>query len=147
MVLRRRFASLMIGALAITVEAGLMTGLAGICHAQAQDTDPGQKIVKEVHLSNADLQAAISLVQKDTGVEIVIEPSDKPYGPVNLSLDNRTLDFVLKAMAKSAGASVRYESGVYIIGPKDAVPAKETSPVQNDRTEKTSTPPEETAPV
>jgi general secretion pathway protein D len=83
-------------------------------------------VVQRVDLVDADLQAAVRMLMAQTGVEIVIEASDKPYGRINLMLEKRPLDTVLQMICRAAGASVRTEGGVYVIGAKDKAPAVET---------------------
>ncbi len=98
----------------------------GSSAARAQESNAGHMIVQRVDLVDADLQAAIRMLMAQTGVEIVIEASDKPYGRVNLMLEKKPLDTVLQMICRAAGASVRTEGGVYVIGPKGAAPAVET---------------------
>lgn len=90
--------------------------------ARAEDGGASQ-MVSRVDLLDADLMTAVRMLTRETSVEIIVEPSDKPYGKVTLTLENRPLDVVLKHICRAAGASLREEGGVYIIGPKDAVPA------------------------
>ena len=121
--LRSRSAGL-VGALAATY-ALVIVGF-GSSVAYAQEPSAGQMIVQRVDLVDADLQAAVRMLMAQTGVEIVIEASDKPYGRVNLMLEKKPLDTVLQMICRAAGASVRTEGGVYVIGPKGAGAAVET---------------------
>src|SRR5262249_50644674 len=99
---------------------GLMCSSARVC--LAQNDKPGDIIVQRVDIVDADLQQAIALLKVQTGVEIIIESSEKPYGRVTMTLTNRPLEYVLNKMCSGAGASCRVENGVYIVGPKDAAP-------------------------
>ncbi|MGC8667604.1 MAG: type II secretion system protein GspD [Chthonomonadales bacterium] len=94
---------------------------------RAQNKAAGQTILERVDFMDADLQQAVNSLVKMTGIEIGFEPGDKPYKRITLTLENRPLDFVLKRMCELAGASVREDNGVYIIGPKQAEAPK---PVQ-----------------
>lgn len=114
-------ASLMVAAL--TLALGFGTLCAAPSAARAQEQASTDLIVNRVYLVDADLQAAIRMLTQQTGAEIVIESSDKPYGRVNLTLDRKPLDTVLSLICRAAGASLRHENGVYVVGPRDAAPA------------------------
>jgi type II secretory pathway component GspD/PulD (secretin) len=118
---RGRSSGLMMGILTVAVVLGLLAGPAALC--RAQDANPGQTIVSRVDLADADLQQAVNLLMAQTGVNIVIEASDKPYRRVNATLTNLPLDKVLRYICRSAGASLRMEDGIYVIGPKEETPA------------------------
>lgn len=108
--------------------------------ACAQDNaSPGQIVVKRVDLLDADLQYAVGLLRQQTGVQIVIQQAvDKPYGHVTVSLEDKPLDQVLRNMCFSAGASMRFQDGVYFIEPKGLTPVieapvKPEEPVEKPR--------------
>src|SRR5262249_44886711 len=124
---RGRSAGLITGLFALAVGVGFMCSTPRSC--VAQNEKPGDIVVQRVDIVDADLQQAIALLKVQTGVEIIIESSDKPYGRVTMTLTNKPLDFVLTKMCSGAGASVRVENGVYIIGPKDAAPPVAPVPV------------------
>jgi general secretion pathway protein D len=113
-----RSAGLTAGALALTMGLGMLTVAPSVCHAQ--EASIGQRIVQHIDLVEADLTRAVKMLQAQTGAEIVILSSDKPYAPVTLMLQNKSLDVVLKQMARVAGASVELDGGIYVIGPKQA---------------------------
>src|SRR5690349_14429500 len=106
--------------IAATLGLGLVTAPASVCLAQTADS-PDQVMIQQFAVQDATLQSAINMLRIQTGVDIVLMPSDKPYGLVNATLTNKPLDTVLKLMAQSAGAAVRLEAGVYTIGPKDEI--------------------------
>ena len=108
------------GLLSLSLVAGLV--LSGpVRMAAAQEASMAAPVmVNRVDLVDADLQAAVRMLMAQTGVEIVIESSDKPYGRVNLTLEKKSLSSVLNMICLAAGASVRQEGGVYVIGPKGA---------------------------
>jgi general secretion pathway protein D len=89
--------------------------------SQAQEATPGKINVSRVDLVGADLYAAVNLLKQQTGVEIVIESSDRPYGNVTMTLLDKPLEFVLSQMCRAAGAYLRTENGVFIIGSQPQV--------------------------
>ncbi len=103
----------------------ILATLAPVCRAQDAST-PGQTPIKSINLLDADLQYAVNTLRQLTGVQIVIEANDKPYGHVTMSVEDRTLDQVLRNMCIAAGASVRFQDGIYFIGPKGAAPSIES---------------------
>jgi general secretion pathway protein D len=115
---RKRSAGLTAGALALTMGLGLLAASPSVC--RAQEASVGQRTVQHIDLVAADLIQAIQLLKQQTGAEIVLLHSDKPYAPVTLTLHDKSLDVVLKHMARNAGASVTIEDGIYVIGPKQA---------------------------
>jgi len=133
-------ASLMAGLLTLALGAGMLAASGAPCRAQ------DEMIVNKVDLVDADLQAAVRALMVQTGAEIVIESSDKPYGRVTLLLERRPLGVVLKSICRAAGASVRLDSGVYVIGPKDAVGEPTVDKPKVDPDEKQSQAVEQPAP-
>jgi general secretion pathway protein D len=96
----------------------ISTGL----RSAADDVDsPGQIMIQQFAVQDATLQSAINFLRLQTGIDIILLPSEKPYGLVNATLSNKPLDVVLKHMVASAGAAVKYEAGVYTIGPKEEI--------------------------
>lgn len=122
------------GPAAMAFVALLLVGLVAIsmprCWAEDSTTDPGQRIVTRIELLEADLLTAVNMLSRDTGVDIVIEKDDLAYKPVSVNLRDKPLDTVLRFICRSAGASLRLEHGVYIIGPKDAV--REEKPAKTE---------------
>src|SRR2546423_8989141 len=114
---RGRSAGLITGIMAVTTGLALLGLPSRACRAQ---DNPGQTIVSRVDLVEADLQQAIQLLKAQTGIEIMIASSEKPYGRITMTITNRPLDFVLNQMCRLAGAAVRVEKGVYVVGPKEA---------------------------
>lgn len=132
--LRARFAGLAATAFVASMLVGLVTTSTPRCWAEDIAADPGQRIVTRIELLEADLLTAVNMLSRDTGVDIVIEKDELAYKPVSVNLRDKPLDTVLRFICRSAGASVRLEQGVYIIGPKDAVsqekPAKREESVE-----------------
>ncbi len=113
------------GAAALGTLLGVLSlSLIAVAPASGDDSAVGKKIVNSINLVEADLRSAIRLLMQQTGAEIVIEHSDKPYSTVSLTLDRKPLVTVLNAMCRSAGASLREENGVYYVGPRGAEPVK-----------------------
>jgi hypothetical protein len=111
------------GLVAAVLGAAFVAGIPARCLAQAQDTaaTPGQRVISHIDLVDADLRSAVNTVRSMCGIDIQLEqPGPQGYGPVTLSLDGKTVDFVLRHIASAGGASCRVEDGVYIIGPKGA---------------------------
>src|ERR1043166_6788900 len=100
---RGRSAGLATGFFVVAMGIGLICSSSRPC--VAQNDKPGDIIVQRVDIVDADLQQAIALLKVQTGVEIIIESSDKPYGRVTMTLTNKPLDFVLTKMCTGAGAS------------------------------------------
>jgi type II secretory pathway component HofQ len=122
---RSRYTGLTVSVFVVAMMAGLLITPAVRSWARDNPTDPGQKIVTRIELLDADLQTAVNMLSRDTGVDIVIEKSDLAYKPVSVNLRDKPLDTVLRLICRSAGASLRLEQGVYIIGPKEtALPEK-----------------------
>jgi len=119
---RSRSLGVAAGTVALSLGLGLLAG-PSTCAAQDTAREPlvGQSIVPQVNIVDADLRSAVNILRTTYGIDVVLEqPADKPYGLVNVSLANKPVDFVLRRIAKSAGASIRFEDGVYIIGPAGA---------------------------
>src|SRR5687768_4508222 len=113
-------ASLRNGAAALAL--GVILAAGSLVPVSAQATNPGERIVKSIDLVNADLNLAVQLLKSETGIEIVIEANNKPYGAVNLTLTDKPLAEVLRRICQSAGAAFREESGIFVIGPQDSKP-------------------------
>jgi len=122
----RRSAGLRIGAVAFTL-VGSALAIPALSHAQ--ENAVGQKIISELTLSDAELRLAVQSLVIQTGVEVVIEPSTVPYGLVTVRMTDKPVSVVLNAIARSAGASLAFEDGVYYIRPKDAAPKKPIEPI------------------
>ena len=96
---------------------GLLTAAA----ANAQAETGSVPVVKKLQLVGADLQTAINMLMQQTGESIIFEPSDKPYGPVTLTLTDKPLDKAIEYIARNAGAQAsRLADGTYVVGPKRA---------------------------
>lgn len=84
-----------------------------------------QTVIPVVNISDADLNAVANALRQQYGVDVVVMPAGKrPYNLVNLSLCNKTADFALRMVARSAGARIRLENSIYTIGPGEATSAR-----------------------
>jgi general secretion pathway protein D len=126
-----RSAGLTVGAVAVTMGLGIIAATPSVSYAQ--DNTVGQKIVPTINITNADLNSVVTMLKQQFSIDIVTEPGTAPYGLVNVSLTDKPIETVLKYVAMSAGAALRFEDGIYTIGPKDAKPARkvETEPVKD----------------
>jgi type II secretory pathway component HofQ len=79
----------------------------------------------DVELDKAQLSVALKLIQKRTGLNILVENPTYNYGKVSLSLRARPVGEVLKLIAESAGADLWQKDGIYFIGPKGSGPKPE----------------------
>jgi len=98
--------------------AGSLTG-AQAYQASARGTDaisvPVNKAV-DLDLANADLGLVVDAIQRQTGANIVIQAGQKPFGRVNVHLNNMPLDKALRNVALSAGATLIKDSdGTFIL--------------------------------
>src|SRR5687768_329426 len=119
---------------------GIILAAGSLAPVSAQATNPGERIVKSIDIVNADLHHAVQLLKAQTGIDIVIEANNKPYGPVNVTLTDKPLADVLRLVCQSAGAAFREESGIFVIGPQDSrprivepVPVKAAAPIARQR--------------
>jgi general secretion pathway protein D len=145
MINRGRSAGLMAGTVALAMGVGFSVICPVACAAQdgARETLAGQAVIPQVNIVDADLSSAVNILKTTYGIDVILEPSaDKPYGRVNVSLTNKSVDLVLKSIARTAGASVRIEDGVYVVGPISAAPKPKPEVVQP-----VNPPAERTAPV
>ncbi len=100
--------------------------------SSVQAAQPGQSAqpLVSLRLVDADLRTAVNLLMQQAGVNILFEPSEKPYAPVTVSLTDKPLDKALEYIARSAGAVVRRgEDGVFMVGPKGSEPVVAQQPV------------------
>jgi general secretion pathway protein D len=82
--------------------------------AFAQVNPLAQKI--DLTLQDADLLAALNALTVQTGIQFAIEPTDKEFKKVTLSLRGMTAEQAIEYVCKSAGAhAVRDENGVFVI--------------------------------
>lgn len=119
------------GAKGVLMTIGLTLCLSGLREPlAAQETTASQKeeqtaqtTIPHVSFSDAELRTVVLALQQSFGLDVVLEPAkDHPYGLVNVNLSNKTIDFVIRRVARSAGAEVTIEDGVYYIHPKGAPP-------------------------
>lgn len=84
----------------------------------------------DINLKDADMIVATQALTKQTGLQFVVEPSEKPFRKITMTLVGRTAEEVLRYICLSAGAQWRRdETGVYIISHvKDP---ETTSPASN----------------
>lgn len=87
-----------------------------------------------VNLMDADLLTAIKAISQQVDVQVIFEPTDKPYSKIALlQIKNQPFEQALSYICQSAGAQYRKESsGVYVIGPvkPEAETKMETIPVK-----------------
>lgn len=79
----------------------------------------------DVTLSDADLYFATQLLTAQTGIQFVIEPGDKEFAKINISLKDKTAEEAIRYICEAAGAYAdRDESGVFVIrrGKKPTAP-------------------------
>jgi len=70
----------------------------------------------DLDLANADLGLVVDAIQRQTGANIVIQAGQKPFGKVNVHLNNMPLDRALRNVALSAGATLIKDSdGTFIL--------------------------------
>jgi len=82
--------------------------------AFAQDTSLTKRV--DINLKDADLLTATQTLTRLTGIQFVIQPTDKTFGKINLSLTGATAEDVIRYMCSAAGAwAERDENGVFII--------------------------------
>jgi general secretion pathway protein D len=105
----------------VLLSLGMFFGPICISPAHADDTSTVGQTRVRIDLEKADMQQAINLLKAQTGADFVILPNDKPYNTVTLSLDDKPLELVLNMICKAAGASLKYENGIYFIGPQSKV--------------------------
>lgn len=85
------------------------------CQVAFAQVDPLQQKV-DVTLKDADLLIALNTLTIQTGIQFVIEPGDKEYQRVTLSLKDKTAEQAIQYICNSAGAhAVRDENGVFVI--------------------------------
>ena len=99
-----------------------------VAFAQA---DPLQQKV-DVNLKDADLLAALNILTLQTGIQFVIEPSDKEYHRITLALKGQTAEQAIQYICNSAGAhAMRDENGVFVIkfGKAERAVESEASPL------------------
>jgi len=82
--------------------------------AFAQDAVLSKRV--DLFLVDGNLEDALNLLTKQTGLEFVIEPGDKEFAHINLSLKDKTAFDAIRFICEAAGAwADRDESGVYIV--------------------------------
>ena len=87
-----------------------------VASACAQTTPADEPRIDNLDMRSAPLLIALKALTDQTGVQFIIEPSDKPFDKVTLKLGAISVEDALKYVCESAGAYFRRdESGVYII--------------------------------
>lgn len=83
--------------------------------AAAQDGALSRRV--DLFLVEGNLEDALNLLTKQTGLEFVIEPGDKQFAKINLSLKDKTAYDAIRFICEAAGAWADKDaaSGVYII--------------------------------
>ncbi len=70
----------------------------------------------DLFLVDGDLDKAVQMLTKQTGIEFFIVPTEEPFGKINLSLKGKTADEAIRYLCEAAGAYAEAdESGVFII--------------------------------
>lgn len=109
--MRRTWATMALVAVVATL------GVGPVSSAMAQQADAVMTF--DVNLKDADMVAATQMLTARTGLQFVIEPSDKPFQRITLRLGRVTPEEALRYITQAAGAYFRKdESGVYIISAK-----------------------------
>ena len=102
-------------AVALMLTGGICGSLTGAYAYQASGrgadeiSAPVNKAV-DLDLANADLGLVVDAIQRQTGANIVIQAGQKPFGKVNVHLNNMPLDKALRNVALSAGATLIKDS-------------------------------------
>lgn len=92
-------------------------GLAAPVYA---DAAPQGKTV-DINVVNADIRQVIGLLERQTGLDVVIQDTGQPFGTVTLTLTGATFEQALRHIVLSANASMtRTQDGTYVIRPGSA---------------------------
>jgi Type II secretory pathway, component PulD len=84
-----------------------------------------------IDVRDARFEDAVRLLATQTGVSnvVFVNPDNKPFNMVTLTMSEMPFDKVLRAVAASAGATVRYEDGIYYLQPRGVeAPAPAAAP-------------------
>lgn len=82
--------------------------------AAAQDSALSTKV--KLYLRDADLLQATRALSQQTGLRFVVEPTETPFGKINLSLEDVTAEMAIVYITQAAGGfAERDENGVFII--------------------------------
>lgn len=105
-----------------TLTCSLSLALMGLAvvNATAQTTGLSDNLkdikISRLTLLHADMLAATLQLKEDTGLSFVILPSDKPFNPVTIDLQNTNALDAIKYIVTAAGAYVKQdENGVFLI--------------------------------
>lgn len=83
------------------------------------DSMPQDKTVN-IDVVNADIRSVISVLQRQTGVNVVIQDGGRPFGTVSVTLSHATFQQALRMVALSANATVtKTDDGMYVIRAAD----------------------------
>ncbi len=94
------------------------------------DTPAEAKRFATVDVYNADMATVAAMLQRQMGVLISLRVGDKPFRDVSVHLEHATASQILRAVARSAGATVTREQGggfVFAI-PTDATATSQAVP-------------------
>jgi type II secretory pathway component GspD/PulD (secretin) len=110
-------------ALTLVLSGGLLP------QAARADAENSSGATVDVAVVNADLGAVLNSLQRQSGLQIVIEGDQSKFHRVTANLVGRPINTVLKYVCESAGARVTKGSdGVYIVRPDDdATPTDDTA--------------------
>lgn len=75
-----------------------------------------EDVLVDVNLKDAEMVAATRMLTERTGLQFLVEPSEKPFKRITLRLEQTPAKDVLKYICQAGGASYRRDgNGVYII--------------------------------
>lgn len=86
----------------------------------------------DVDFAETPLPAALELIKKQIGsISFVFQGgTQNGYGTVTISVHNKPVNSILELVAKSAGADIWQEDGIYYIGPKGSHQTPAPAPVE-----------------
>ncbi len=88
---------------------------------RGEETGASEILLKNINLTAAPLNTALSLVRQQAHIDMVIKPGN--YERVYISTSNpKPVSEVLKLITDSAGADLWQENGIYFVGPKGSAP-------------------------
>lgn len=120
----------------VTVMA--VTSLATITSAMAQQAPDSVHV--NITLQDAEMLTATATLTKLTGLQFVIEPSDKAFGKINCKLKDVSAEDAIRYICDSAGAFYRRdENDVYVISrdkPAEKIETKVVEPLKVKKTVK-----------
>lgn len=99
-----------VGVASALIVAGLLASIVALAQSNPED------VLVDVNLKDAEMVAATRMLTERTGLQFLIEPSEKPFKRITLRLEQTPAKDVLKYICQASGASYRRDgNGVYII--------------------------------